>query len=225
MAFNPSAMPSFLARFLRPFTSSTSLSLNPEPLSLQNFPENTQKATFASGCFWGVEHIFRKHYGNGKGLLDARVGYTGGGAVAPSYRAVCSGTTGHAESLLILFDPDKVSYKALVEFFFRTHDPTTKNRQGWDTGTQYRSAIFANSEEQLKIAQEAKAEVQGKWKYNEKGSTSTVSTEIEMAGPWYDAEDYHQLYLENNPGGYQCDKHEVRYGFPPLEGNEQQPPG
>jgi peptide-methionine (S)-S-oxide reductase len=225
MAFNPSAMPSFLARFLRPFTSSTSLSLNPEPLSVQNFPENTQKATFASGCFWGVEHIFRKHYGNGKGLLDARVGYTGGGAVAPSYRAVCSGTTGHAESLLILFDPDKVSYKALVEFFFRTHDPTTKNRQGWDTGTQYRSAIFANSEEQLKIAQEAKAEVQGKWKYNEKGSTSTVSTEIEMAGPWYDAEDYHQLYLENNPGGYQCDKHEVRYGFPPLEGNERQPPG
>lgn len=186
---------------------------------MQNFPENTQKATFASGCFWGVEHIFRKYYGNGKGLLDARVGYTGGGSTAPSYRAVCSGTTGHAESLLVLFDPDKVSYETLVEFFFRTHDPTTKNQQGADRGSQYRSAIFAHSEEQLKIAQDAKAEVQEKWKYTHGRSTSTVTTEVAMAGPWYDAEDYHQLYLDNNPGGYECAMHYWRGEFPPLFGH------
>ena len=194
-------------------------SLNREPLSAQSFPENTQKATFAAGCFWGVEHIFRQQYGNGKGLLDARVGYTGGGTTAPSYRAVCSGTTGHAESLLILFDPDKVSYKTLVEYFFRTHDPTTKNVQGHDAGSQYRSAIFAHSEEQFKIAEEAKAEVQAKWKYSDHRSTSTVTTEVKMAGPWYDAEDYHQLYLHNNPSGYQCSTHHVREEFPPLSGN------
>lgn len=188
---------------------------------MQNFPENTQKATFAAGCFWGVEHIFRKYYGNGKGVLDTRVGYTGGGSKAPSYRAVCSGTTGHAESLLVLFDPDKVSYQTLVEFFFRIHDPTTKNRQGHDSGSQYRSAIYAHSEEQLKIAQQAKAEVQQKWRYSDDGSTSTVTTEVEMAGPWYDAEDYHQLYLENNPGGYQCDNHKVRPDFPPLFGSPE----
>lgn len=221
MAFNSSAMPSFLSRFLRPFTSSTSFSFSPEALSSANFPENTQKATFASGCFWGVEHIFRKQYANGNGLLDARVGYTGGGTQAPSYRAVCSGTTGHAESLLIMFDPEKVSYKMLVEFFFRTHDPTTKNQQGYDRGSQYRSAIFANSEEQLQIAQEVKAEVQEKWKYEEGESTSTISTEVAMAGPWYDAEDYHQLYLHNNPGGYECDRHFIRTKYPPLSGNPE----
>jgi methionine-S-sulfoxide reductase len=193
--------------------------MNPEGLSTQNFPENTQKATFASGCFWGVEHIFRKHYGSGKGLLDARVGYTGGGTKAPTYRAVCSGTTGHAESLLVFFDPEKVSYKTLVEFFFRTHDPTTKGYQGHDIGSQYRSAIFAHSEEQFKIAQEAKAEVQEKWKYEHKDSTRTVTTEVAMAGPWYDAEDYHQLYLHNNPGGYECERHVVHQRNPPLAGN------
>lgn len=225
MAFNSSAMPSFLSRFLRPITSSTSLSINPEPLSTQNFPENTQKATFASGCFWGVEHIFRKEYGHGKGLLDARVGYTGGETKGPSYRAVCSGTTGHAESLLVLFDPDKVSYESLVEFFFRTHNPTTKNRQGDDSGSQYRSAIFANSKEQLRIAEQAKAEVQEKWKYDDAGSTSTVTTEVAMAGPWYDAEDYHQLHQENNPGGYECAMHKVRKNFPPLFGHAERAGG
>jgi peptide-methionine (S)-S-oxide reductase len=193
--------------------------MNPEFLSTQNFPENTQKATFAAGCFWGVEHIFRKHYGDGKGLLDTRVGYTGGGSNAPTYQAVCSGTTGHAESLLIMFDPDKVSYKTLVEFFFRTHDPTTRDKQGRDNGSQYRSAIFAHSEEQLKIAQEAKAEVQEKWEYKNGDSTSTVTTEVAMAGPWYDAEGYHQLYLNKNPFGYQCENHDIRWEPPPLSGN------
>lgn len=122
---------------------------------------------------------------------------------------------------MVLFDPDKVSYETLVEFFFRTHDPTTKNQQGADRGSQYRSAIFAHSEEQLRIAQEAKAEVQEKWKYTHDRSTSTVTTEVAMAGPWYDAEDYHQLYLHNNPGGYECAMHYWRDEFPPLFGNAE----
>ena len=198
MAFSLSGMPSSISRFLRPFTSSSSLSYHPESLSAQNFPENTQKATLAAGCFWGVEKRFRKEFGNGNGLLDARVGYTGGGTDAPSYRSVCSGTTGHAESLLIMFDPDKVSYRKLLEYFFKMHDPTTLNKQGNDIGTQYRSAIFANNDEQLQIAQDIKIKVEKYW------WKKPITTEVKMAGPWFDAEDYHQLYLEHNPGGYEC---------------------
>jgi peptide-methionine (S)-S-oxide reductase len=202
MAFQ---MPSFLSRFMRPFTTSTSLSLQPDALAARNFPETTQRATVAAGCFWGVEHLYRKKFGNGKGLLDARVGYTGGGTDAPNYRSVCSGKTGHAESLLILFDPEKVSYRQLLEFFWKTHDPTTKDQQGMDRGSQYRSAVFANSEEQLKIAQELKEKVGKEW-YPGK----PITTEVAIAGPWFDAEDYHQLYLENNPHGYECPMHYER---------------
>jgi methionine-S-sulfoxide reductase len=201
-AMNPSAMPSFLLRFLRPFTSPTSVSYHSESLSTKTFPPNTQKATLAAGCFWGVEHLFRKEFGNGKGLLDSRVGYTGGGSKAPTYQSVCSGTTGHAESLLIMFDPDKVSYRKLLEFFFNMHNPTTLNLSGKDAGTQYRSAIFAHTEEQLGIAQDVKERVGRKW-----WTKDPVTTEVAMAGPWYDAEDYHQLYLDNNPWGYQCEAH------------------
>lgn len=146
--------------------------------------------------------MFRRDFGNGKGLLDARVGYTGGENKAPSYRSVCSGTTGHAESLMIMFDPDKVSYRKLLEYFFNMHNPTTPNRQGLDRGTQYRSAIFAHDEEQLKIAQDVKEKV-GKYWWTE----APVTTEVKMAGAWYDAEDYHQLYLDHNPGGYECSAH------------------
>ncbi len=207
MAFQ---MPSFLSRFLRPFTTSASMPLQPDALAARNFPENTQRLTLGAGCFWGVEHLYRKHFGKGKGLLDARVGYTGGGTKAPNYRSVCSGTTGHAEALLVLFDPDKVSYRQLLEFFYKMHDPTTKDLQGMDQGTQYRSAIFANSEEQLKIAQDVTEKVGKEW-YKGK----PITTEVAMAGPWFDAEDYHQLYLENTPHGYECPAHFVR-NFPPL---------
>ena len=141
--------------------------------------------------------------------MDARVGYIGGKSDSPSYRQVCSGNTGHAESLLVVYDPDKVSYRQLLEFFFRMHDPTTLNRQGMDTGTQYRSAIFANDEEQLKIAEEIKEKVGREW------YKKPISTEVTMAGKWYDAEDYHQEYLDKNPGGYECPAHFVR-NFPPL---------
>lgn len=175
-----------------------------------NYPTNTQRATFGAGCFWGVEELYRHHFGKGKGLLDCRVGYTGGDVKAPSYSAVCSGRTGHAESLLILFDPEKLTYRQLVEFFFKMHDPTTMNRQGADTGTQYRSAVFANSEEQLKIAQDIKDKVGKEW-YKGK----PITTEVTMATQWYDAEDYHQDYLKNNDGGYQCPAHYVRR-FPAL---------
>ncbi|KII95084.1 hypothetical protein PLICRDRAFT_97295 [Plicaturopsis crispa FD-325 SS-3] len=169
-------------------------------------------ATFASGCFWGVEHIFLKHYppAEGKGILKTTVGYTGGkgDATNPDYRTVCSGQTGHAEALKIEFDPAIVKYDELVEFFYRTHDPTTVNRQGGDTGTQYRSAIFTHSPEQADIARRVTEEVQAKH-FTPNGSK--IVTEIQEAGPWWDAEEYHQLYLFQNPSGYQCPTHRLHW--------------
>ncbi|KAK0497718.1 peptide methionine sulfoxide reductase [Armillaria luteobubalina] len=172
----------------------------------------TEIATFASGCFWGVEHIFLKHYppAQGKGIIKTSVGYTGGKDTSqnPGYRAVCSGETGHAEAVKIEFDPAIVKYDELVEFFYRTHDPTTANRQGADTGTQYRSAIFTNSPEQEAIAKRVTEEVQVRH-FTPKGKT--IVTEILEAGPWWDAEEYHQLYLFKNPSGYQCPTHRLHW--------------
>lgn len=204
-------MPSFLARLARPFTTATMLGVAAENGvgGASAIPEGAQKCTVAAGCFWGVEHIYRKHF-EGKGLYDARVGYIGGDAKNPSYRAVCSGETGHAEATQIVFDPKKVTYRELLEFFYRMHDPTTKNQQGNDTGTQYRSGIFPHDEEQKKIAQDVTAAVNEQW-YKGK-----VATEINPAGQWWDAEEYHQLYLDKNPFGYQCASHYVRE-FPPLK--------
>jgi len=172
----------------------------------------SQIATFAAGCFWGVEHIFVKHYppSNNKGILKTTVGYTGGKDEVqnPTYELVCSGATNHAEALKIEFDPTIVSYAELVEFFYRTHDPTTPNRQGVDQGTQYRSAIFTHSPEQLETAKRVTQEVQ------EQHFTSinkTIVTEILEAGPWWDAEEYHQLYLFKNPSGYQCPTHRLHW--------------
>ncbi|TDL27107.1 peptide methionine sulfoxide reductase [Rickenella mellea] len=172
----------------------------------------TDIATFASGCFWGTEHIFLKHFpiSQGKGIIKTSVGYTGGKDVAsdPSYRDVCSGSTGHAEACRIEFDPAILKYEELVEFFYRSHDPTTVNRQGMDTGTQYRSAIFTNSDEQTAIAQRVTNEIQQKY-FDLKGKK--IVTTIERAGPWYDAEDYHQEYLFKNPNGYQCSTHRLHW--------------
>ncbi|PPR01288.1 hypothetical protein CVT24_006363, partial [Panaeolus cyanescens] len=183
-------------------------------------------ATFASGCFWGVEHIFLKYFppAENKGILSTKVGYTGGkeDVQNPSYRQVCNGTTGHAEAVRIEFDPSVVSYADLVEFFYRTHDPTTVNRQGADTGTredkewmliscliaEYRSAIFTHSEEQAQTAKRVTEEVQAKH-FTPNGQK--IVTEIVPAGPWWDAEDYHQLYLFNNPSGYQCPTHRLHW--------------
>lgn len=204
------AMPNFLSRLLRPFTSSTRLSLNPDGTSVaQNIPDTTQKCTVAAGCFWGVEHLFRKNF-EGKGLLDARVGYIGGDTSNPSYRAVCSGRTGHAEALQVTFDPSVVTYNTLLEFFYRMHDPTTKDRQGGDAGTQYRSAIFYHSLEQEQVAKSVTEKVQRQW-----WKAGKITTEILEAGTWWDAEAYHQLYLDKNPGGYECPAHYIRK-FPDL---------
>ncbi|TKA50238.1 hypothetical protein B0A49_12024, partial [Cryomyces minteri] len=127
MAFT---MPSLMSRLFRPF-SSQPMRFNPETAA-QNYPEGSQKCTLAAGCFWGVEHMYRHTFAN-KGLIDAGVGYIGGDSKNPSYRAVCSGRTGHAEALQIIFDPSQLSYKTLLEFFYKMHDPTTSNRQGPDT--------------------------------------------------------------------------------------------
>lgn len=162
-------------------------------------------ATFAAGCFWGVEHMYRKHFGNGKGLIDAVVGYSGGSTSTPSYKDVCTSTTGHAEALQISFDPKIVSYSTLVDFFFRMHDPTTKNSQGPDVGTQYRSAIFTHSAEQLDVATQIKADMQ-KTFYPK----HPIVTVIEPIQNWWDAEDYHQKYLKKNPSGYECPSHFLR---------------
>jgi len=163
--------------------------------------------TFASGCFWGVEHIFVKYYGE-KGIVKTSVGYTGGKSDSPTYRQVCFGDTGHAEAVRIEFDPAKLSYADLVEFFYRMHDPTTLNYQGPDRGTQYRSAIFTNTAEQQDIALKVTEEVQ-KLHFDPKGQK--IVTIIEPAGQWWDAEDYHQKYLFKNSDGYECPTHRLHW--------------
>jgi peptide methionine sulfoxide reductase msrA/msrB len=152
-------------------------------------------AVLAGGCFWGVEDLLRKI----PGVIDTEVGYAGGTLDSPRYEHVRTGKTGHAEAVRITFDPGKVSFAEILGHFFRIHDPTTPNRQGNDIGTQYRSAVFVNSDAQRKTAEEVRARVDasGKWK-------KPVVTEIVQAGKFFPAEDYHQDYLVKNPGGYTC---------------------
>lgn len=148
----------------------------------------SEKATFAAGCFWGIEAKFRKI----KGVIDTQVGYIGGHVKNPNYHQVCEDTTGHAEAVEVTFDPDTVSYNELLDAFWNMHNPTQKNRQGPDVGSQYRSAIFTQTEEQMKLAQESKAR-QG----------PNVVTEIIPATVFYRAEEYHQRYNEKH--GRSCD--------------------
>jgi peptide methionine sulfoxide reductase msrA/msrB len=164
----------------------------PEPA---NAPAGLAVATLAGGCFWGVEDLIRAL----PGVVETRVGYTGGKTRGPTYQDICEGDTGHAEAVRVVFDPAKVSYRQVLELFFRLHDPTTPNRQGNDVGTQYRSAIFYHDEEQRKIAEEVRAQVDGSKKW-----ARPLVTEVVPATPWYDAEEYHQDYLKKNPGGYTC---------------------
>jgi peptide methionine sulfoxide reductase msrA/msrB len=155
----------------------------------------TETATLAGGCFWGMEDILRDI----PGVVDTEVGYTGGRLQNPAYRDVRRGDTGHAESIRVTFDPMRITYEGILGYFFRLHDPTTADRQGNDAGTQYRSAIFYHDDAQRETAEKVKAAVDasGKWKH-------AVVTEIVPAGPFYEAEAYHQDYLEKNPGGYTC---------------------
>ncbi len=147
----------------------------------------TEKATFAAGCFWGVEVEFR----NTPGVTDAQVGYVGGTAERPTYEEVCSGRTGHAEAVEVTFDPGEISYGELVDRFWSLHDPTQVNRQGWDVGTQYRSAIFTHSPEQAEVAAESKARAQTQF-------SGPIATEIVPATTFWPAEEYHQQYLVKN---------------------------
>jgi methionine-S-sulfoxide reductase len=156
----------------------------------------TEVAVLAGGCFWGVEEILR----DVPGVHDTEVGYTGGWLENPTYHDTHDSKSGHAEAVRIVFDPSVLSFEELLErWFFRLHDPTTLNRQGNDVGTQYRSAIFPQSEEQRAAAERviARVSASGKW-------PRPVTTTIEPAAAWYPAERYHQDYLRKNPGGYTC---------------------
>ena len=145
----------------------------------------TQKATFAAGCFWGVEAAFRAL----PGVVATTVGYTGGHADNPTYEQVCSHTTGHAEAVEVEFDPDQVSYDELLRTFWENHNPTQKNRQGWDIGDQYRTSIFFHSPEQEAAARASLAQEQESYR-------KPIVTEILPAPQFWPAEDYHQQYLE-----------------------------
>ena len=146
---------------------------------------STETATFAAGCFWGVESSFRRL----PGVVDVIVGYTGGTADSPTYEQVCSGRTGHAEAVEITFEPAQISYRQLVDAFWKVHDPTTLNRQGPDVGTQYRSAIFTHSEVQSMEAKVSMEAAQEQFR-------DPIVTQIEPAGTFWPAEDYHQRYFE-----------------------------
>jgi peptide-methionine (S)-S-oxide reductase len=144
-------------------------------------------ATFAAGCFWGIEAAFRRL----PGVSETSVGYTGGNVVDPGYKRVCGGDTGHAEAVRVSFDPGKIGYEQLLEVFWAIHDPTQANRQGPDIGTQYRSAIFTHSPGQDRAARASLAQLA-----ESRQSGQPIATEIVPAGPYYLAEDYHQQYLE-----------------------------
>ena len=152
-----------------------------------------QKAAFAAGCFWGVEETFR----NVKGVVSTVAGYTGGHAKDPSYEDVCTGETGHAESVEVTYDPEIVNYETLLREFWACHDPTTKDRQGVDIGSQYRSAIFCYDSEQEALARESKQALESSGVYEDE-----VVTEIAAATEFYPAEEYHQKYLMKRGGGH-----------------------
>jgi peptide methionine sulfoxide reductase msrA/msrB len=154
-----------------------------------------ETAILAGGCFWGMEEIIREI----PGVIKTTVGYSGGTTASPTYEDVCTGGTGHAESIQVEFDSTRLSYETLLDYFFRMHDPTTVNRQHNDVGTQYRSAIFYTSEGQKKAAEAVKA----RWDKSGKFSRP-ITTEITAAGKFYPAEEYHQKYLVKHPGGYTC---------------------
>jgi peptide-methionine (S)-S-oxide reductase len=158
--------------------------------------KNLQIATFAAGCFWGVEEAFRQQ----KGVKSTMVGYTGGWFEKPTYGNVCTDKTGHAEAVQVQFDPSEVSYEQLLDIFWSIHDPTTKNRQGPDIGSQYRSIIAYHSPEQELLAKKSKEDLERVGKF--KGRN--IVTEILPASTFYEAEEYHQKYYQKRGGGGSC---------------------
>jgi peptide-methionine (S)-S-oxide reductase len=161
--------------------------LSSEPPLVSAHPDSAQRATFAAGCFWGVEAAFREL----DGVIDVTVGYTGGTSPDPTYEQVCSGRTGHAEAVEVIFDPSRVSYRQLLDTFWHIHNPTTLNRQGWDLGSQYRSAIFFHDLEQERLALHTRDSEQ-------ESLVKPIVTEIVPASRFYRAEDYHQRYFERS---------------------------
>jgi len=151
--------------------------------------EKAEKATFAAGCFWGVEYLFSRI----KGVVKTDVGYTGGKSKEPDYQQVCTGNTGHAEAVEILFNPNIISYEKLLDIFFKNHDPTTPNRQGVDVGSQYRSAIFYHTKKQSELA---KSVIDSLEKTNL--FSRPIVTQIDPATQFYKAEEYHQKYFDKN---------------------------
>jgi len=159
------------------------------------FPEGLEQAVVAMGCFWGAERVFWK----APGVYTTAVGYSGGVTPNPTYEEVCSGQTGHAEAVLVVFDPKQTSYDEILRLFWENHDPTQGMRQGNDVGTQYRSAIYWTTKEQREAAEASRAMYQQEL---EQAGYGKISTEIAKAGPFYYAEPYHQQYLAKNPNGY-----------------------
>jgi peptide-methionine (S)-S-oxide reductase len=162
---------------------------------LPPYPAGTEIADFGLGCFWGAERKFWEL----PGVVTTAVGYQGGHTKNPTYREVCSGRTGHTEAVRVVYDPKRISYAELLKVFWESHDPTQGMRQGNDTGTQYRSAIYWHTEEQRGLAESTRESYQKA--LNTEG-LGTITTEIAGALPFYFAEDYHQQYLAKNPGGY-----------------------
>jgi len=185
-----------MIKYLRIIISLTCMSL----ISAGNFliaEEFVKKATFAAGCFWGVEKIFMQL----PGVVSTQVGYSGGFTENPSYEEVCAGDTGHAEAVEITYDPSKISYEELLITFWQYHDPTTKDQQGPDIGSQYRSVIFYHDEDQKEMAQKFTKLLDEAHIFKNR-----IVTQILPAGVFYRAEEYHQKYLKKNPHGY-CSHH------------------
>ena len=161
------------------------------------YPDGTELAMFAAGCFWGVE----KTFWNVPGVVSTTVGYAGGLTPNPTYEEVCSAKTGHAEVVRVVFDPKRVSYEELLKHFWEEHDPTQGMRQGNDVGTQYRSAIYAYGSDQKRVAEASRDAYQAELS---KAGYGEITTDIVEAPDFYFAEDYHQQYLAKNPDGYDC---------------------
>ncbi len=165
------------------------------PAKGKTMESNKETATLGAGCFWCVEAIYERL----EGVESVASGYTGGTVKNPTYEQVCTGRTGHAEVIQVTFDPKKISYKELLEVFFKTHDPTTLNRQGADVGTQYRSAIFYHSPEQKAAAEQVKKEIEAAKVWDD-----PIVTEISPASLFYKAEQYHQNYYDQNSSQPYC---------------------
>src|SRR5665213_1953169 len=169
------------------------------------FPDGSERALFALGCFWGAEKTFWQL----PGVYATAVGYVGGHALNPGYQQVCTGLTGHAEAVLVVFDLKRIAYEELLRIFWESHDPTQGMRQGNDVGTQYRSAIFTFGERQRQSAEDSKRVYQ---QALSKAHRGTITTDIRDAPPFFYAADYHQQYLAKNPGGY-CPNHSCGVAF------------